>query len=91
MGKICRFLTELPARDMPVFLFRDNNLSKYQCIFAKLGMCIDIVDIWFGIANGQNLLIFNRVTCSRHVRDNNLSKYQCIFAKLGMCIAIVLI
>ena len=28
-------------------------MSKYQCIFIKLGMCIDIVEIWFGIANGQ--------------------------------------
>ena len=22
-------------------------------VFTKLGMCIDIVEIWFGIANGQ--------------------------------------
>ena len=35
------------------FSFPDNNLSKHQWIFIKLGMCIDIVDIWFGIANGQ--------------------------------------
>ena len=31
----------------------DDNLSKHQWIFTKLGMCIDIVEIWFGIANGQ--------------------------------------
>ena len=24
-----------------------------QWIFTKLGMCIDIADAWFGIANGQ--------------------------------------
>ena len=35
------------------FSFPDDNLSKHQWIFTKLGMCIDIVDIWFGIANGQ--------------------------------------
>ena len=33
--------------------FPDDKLSKHQWIFTKLGMCIDIVEIWFGIANGQ--------------------------------------
>ena len=28
-------------------------MSKYQWIFTKLGMCIDIVEIWFGTAHGQ--------------------------------------
>ena len=32
--------------------FPDDNLSKYELIFTKLGMCIDIVEIWFRIANG---------------------------------------
>ena len=45
MGKFCRFLTELPARDMPVFSFPDDNVGKYQWILVKLGMCTDIVDI----------------------------------------------
>ena len=45
MDKFSRFLTELPARDMPVVSFPDDNLSKYQCIFVKHGMCIDIVKI----------------------------------------------
>ena len=40
------------------FSFPDDNLSKHQWIFTKLGMCIDIVEIWFGIANGQILSIF---------------------------------
>ena len=35
------------------FSFPDDNLSRHQWIFTKLGMCIDIVEIWFGIANGQ--------------------------------------
>ena len=29
------------------------------CIFTKLGMCIDIVEIWFGITNGQISSIFD--------------------------------
>ena len=40
---------------MPVFLFQAENLSKHQWLFTKLGMCIDIVEIWFGINNGQIL------------------------------------
>ena len=38
---------------LSVFLFPDNKLSKYQWIFTKLGRCIDIMEIWFEIANGQ--------------------------------------
>ena len=47
------------------FLFPDNNLSKHQWIFTKLGMCMDIVDIWFGIANGQISSKFYGVICPR--------------------------
>ena len=43
---------ELSALETPVFSFLDSNLSKYQWIFTSLGMCIDIVDICFGIVNG---------------------------------------
>ena len=46
-----------------IFLFLDDNLSKYQWIFAKLGICIDILEMWFGGANGQIPSIFDRVTC----------------------------
>ena len=50
-------------------------------------MCIDIVEISFGIANGQ---ILSRLSdCSVYVfsfQDDNLSKPQWIFTKLGMCI-----
>ena len=48
------------------FSFPDDNLSKHQWIFTKLGMCIDIVEIWFGIANGQISSIFDGVICPRH-------------------------
>ena len=48
------------------FSFPDDNLSKHQWVFTKLGMCIDIVEIWFGIANGQISSIFDGVICPRH-------------------------
>ena len=48
------------------FSFPDDNLSKHQWIFTKQGMYIDIVEIWFGIANGQILSIFDGVVCRRH-------------------------
>ena len=48
-----------------VFSFPDDNLSKHQWIFTKLGMCIDIMEIWFGIANGQISSIFDGVICPR--------------------------
>ena len=53
IGKFRQFLTELPALNMSEYKFLDDNLSKFQQIFTKLGMCIDIVEISFGIANGQ--------------------------------------
>ena len=59
MGKFRQFLTELSARDTPIFSFPDDNLSKHQGIFTKLDMGIDIVEIWFGIANGQISSIFD--------------------------------
>ena len=46
-----------------VFLFLDDNLSKHKWIFTKLGMCIDIVEICFGIANGQISSNFYGATC----------------------------
>ena len=66
MGKFCQFLTDLSARDTPIFSFPDDNLSKHQWIFIKLGMYIDFVEICFGIANGQISSIFDGVICPRH-------------------------
>ena len=74
------------------FSFPDDNLSKHQWIFTKLGMCIDIVDIWFGIANGQISSIFTELsaldTPIHSFLDDNLSKYQGILIKLAICIDI---
>ena len=53
MANFHQFLTKLSAHDKSDFSFLDSNLSKYQGIFTKLGLCIDIVEVWFGIANGQ--------------------------------------
>ena len=58
MGKFSEILKELSARDTPIFTFRDDNLSKCQGILTKLGTCIHIKEIWFGIANGQISSIF---------------------------------
>ena len=66
MGKFRQILTELSVQDTPIFSFTDDNLSKHQCIFTKLGMCIDIVEIWFGIANGKISSNFDGVICLRH-------------------------
>ena len=41
--------------------FPDSNLSSFWLIFFELCMDIDIGEEWFGIANGLNLIINNRV------------------------------
>ena len=73
-----------------VFSFQDDNFSKFLWIFTKLGVCIDIMEIWFRIVNGQISLIFDRVNCLRYIRfsfpNDNLSSYP---IKLGVCIDIV--
>ena len=39
----------------------------FLVFFTKLGMCFDIVEVWFGIANGQISSIFDRVIGPQHV------------------------
>ena len=70
---MCKFLTELSAHHTSVFSFLDDTLSKYQSIFTKLVMCIDIMEIWFWIASGQILFIFDRVICLPHDSGGVLS------------------
>ena len=38
---------------MSVFSFMDDNLNKYQWIFTKLGMCLDIVEIDLALLMGK--------------------------------------
>ena len=52
IGKFCQIFMELSARDSPIFSFPDDNLSKFKGILTKLGTCIDIKEVWFGIALG---------------------------------------
>ena len=54
-------------------------------------MCIDIVKVWFEIANGQIPSFFDSclpATCPCFSMQM-ISKCQWIFTKLGMCIDIV--
>ena len=67
MGKFCQFLTEVSARITSVFSFPDDNFSKYQWIFTKLGVCIDIVESYFGIADGKILSVFDSVICPQYI------------------------
>ena len=63
MGKFRQFLTELSASNMSEFSFPYDYFGKYQWIFTKLGICIDIVKIWFCIADWQISSIFDRIIC----------------------------
>ena len=65
-GKFRQVLTELSARDTPIFCFPHDNLSKCQGILNKLGICIDMKEIWCGIAHGQISSMFDRVICPQH-------------------------
>ena len=40
--------------------------DKHKWIFNKFGICIDIVEIWFGIAHRKISSTFDRVICPRH-------------------------
>ena len=56
-------------------------------------MCIDVVEIWLGTADGQISSTSYGVICPRHVRisfpGDNFSKYQWHFTKCAMRIDIV--
>ena len=65
-------------------------MSKHQWIFMKLGLCIDIVETWIGIANGQISSNFYGVNCPRYahifISGHNLSKSPGSLTRLGTCI-----
>ena len=61
MGIFRHFLTELSARDTPIFSFQGNNVSKSQRIFTQLDMCIDIVEICLRITIGYISSISDRI------------------------------
>ena len=79
----------LPATCLMFFSGRYHELISKD--FTKLGVWIDIVEIWFWIANWQLFSIFElsaQDTSIISFPDDKLSKYQWIFTKLGLCIAI---
>ena len=53
MSKFLSNFDGCSAWDTPIFSFPDDNLSECQWIFTKLGICIDIMEVWIGIANEQ--------------------------------------
>ena len=57
---------ELSTLDTPIFSFPDDNFSKCQGILTKLGTCIEMKEIWFGIANGEISSMFDRVIFPRN-------------------------
>ena len=72
-------------------LFPDFNFSSFWLIFFKLCMDIDIWEEWFGIANGLNSFINNRVIAldwCKNVVSWLLSSFWLIFFKLCMDIDI---
>ena len=64
-GQISSILDRAVCQQYSHILFQDNNLSKSQWIFTKIDtcMCIDIVEISFGIAHCQISSIFDKVIC----------------------------
>ena len=90
---MCLFFRQSYVHPSVCISCSDNNLSKHQWILTKVGICIDIVEIWFGIASGKFRqflpeLSAHHMSISSFLVDN-LSKYQWIFTKLGMCIDII--
>ena len=63
---VCLSVRQLYVRSSVRFSFPDANLSKHQWIFTRLGLCIDIVEIWFEIVNGQVSSNSDGVICPRH-------------------------
>ena len=66
---VCLSVRQSYVRPSVRFSFPDDNLSKHQLIFTKFVMSIDIVTIWFGIANGQISSNFGGLICPRHAQS----------------------
>ena len=64
VGRQCLSVHPFVCRPSAHISFLDDNLSKHQLILNKLGMCIDIVEIWFWIANGQISLFLTKLSAS---------------------------
>ena len=53
-------------------------INKYQWIFTKLGMCIDFMEIWFGISNRQISPLFYIVVYLPHNIAGIIVHYFCL-------------
>ena len=79
MGKFRQILTESSAQNTPILSFPDDNLNKCQEILTKLGTCIDIKEIWFGIANGQIRFLWHDVIYWITATSYDKWKYSTLF------------
>ena len=93
MGTFCQFLTELSAGNRSMFSFLDDNFCKYQWIFTKLSVYIDIVESCFRIADRQISSIFDSYLPGTRPHFHfwkitllNVSRFS---PNLGVCIDIV--
>ena len=85
MSKFCQFLTELSARDMSGFSFLDDNLSRYQWIFTKLGTCVCALILWRSGLGLQmdKLYRFLTIICPWHNNGGVLSFH--VFSSPELC------
>ena len=85
---------ELSARSTSIFLFSDDNFSKYQWIFSRLvTFFVRSLILWrsgFELLMGNFLQFLTEIsacdTSKFSFPNDNLSEYQWIFTKLDLCI-----
>ena len=53
MGKFCQILMELPDRDMPIFLFPDDNLSEHHGFSPNLVCALILWRSGLGLLMGK--------------------------------------
>ena len=87
-GKFC----QISACDTSIFSFPDDYFSRYQWSFTKPGICIDIVEIWFVIANGHISSIFDShlPVTSLHVHFRMITSVNIIGFSLNLVFALIL-
>ena len=64
-GQNCQILTELFARDMPIFSFPDHNLKKHQWIFTNFVCTLILWRSGLGLLMGK----FRRILTELSARD----------------------
>ena len=79
MGKFHHFLTELSAGDTSGFGFQTITSVNVNVFLTKLPMCIDIIEVCFGNANGQILSTFDKVICPGYDSGGVLSFHIFIY------------